>query len=308
MPSAVLAKFTAKMITKNFARVIALFLLLAFLAPASVLAAQTPKPKASRSGPGQIKTERPTSTSSGEETKRGETKRPEKTSAAAVCERLDAFIGKLGQNLNQARTKLSDAKQERSEKLKDRSGKNDERLSEVREKADGNREEHYAKLKQRAETEAQKQAVEDFIAAVDDAVKARKAAVDDAIEAYRQGLADAAKTRQAAVEAAKKNFEAAVEAAKAKAKADCGSTDGAAVRTALLEALKQAKEQLAKDIRAAKQVETTLRELKAARREAVQKAFEDFRAAFKKALDRLKEAFKTASDDSSDSSSADDSE
>ena len=277
-----------KMITKNFSRALAVFLLLTFLVPASALAAQSREP-------------RPTDSAKDSE-------RPAVTRTAAVCERLDGFLSKLGQNLGNANSRLSDVKKQRTESLKERGEKNDERLNEVRHEGNGNRKDHYQKLRERAQNAEQEQAVEDFIDAVEAAVRVRKAAVDAAIEAYRKGLADASKTRTVSTETARKNFEAAIKTAQDQARTDCQTMNSATVRARLLTALQEARKQLQADIRAANQIQTTLRGLKEARREAVKQAFDDFKTAFQAALADLKAAFETTGDDSPDSSTEDDSE
>ncbi|MCL5436036.1 MAG: hypothetical protein M1275_03055 [Patescibacteria group bacterium] len=217
----------------------------------------------------------------------------------AVCTRIDAFMEKLQVGLGQANTNLAQVRTERSHNLQNRAEQNDEKLSGIRDSADSNREQFYEKLQARATTDQQKQAVETFRNAVEAAVQVRQAAVDAAIETFRQGLGEAAQVRQETTERARTTFQAAVQAAEEKAKADCETVDAATVRTQLLADLHKARTQLQANIKVANQVQTTLQQLKQTRRQAIEKAFDAFHAAFQTALSDLKAAFPKAPPDTS---------
>ncbi len=94
------------------------------------------------------------------------------TPGQGACARISDFNAKLDQNIVDRQSKLDAKKQERLDTLTKHRNDADGKLEGGRTRADENRALHYEKLGTRAKTDAEKQAVANFKAAVEAAVAA----------------------------------------------------------------------------------------------------------------------------------------
>ncbi len=208
------------------------------------------------------------------------------------CARIENLESAVDKKFDERKAKLDTRRGERMTKLDERQGKVDARRLEHRSKGDANRTDHYGKLLERATTEAQKQAVENFKAAVEGAVAARKTAVDAAVQAFRGGLDQAIADRKAKVDTAVSGFDTARDAALAKAKADCaGDMEPKTARESYMQSMKAAREKLNADRKAIDILKKSSEGLITARKTAVETEMADFKAAIEKARQDLKAAF-----------------
>jgi len=118
------------------------------------------------------------------------------------CARVNEVDSLIDQRIVDREARLQEKSQERTNNLDERRNERDSRLLEYRIRRDENRQEHYDALEARAETDAQKQAVIEFKAAVEEAIAARKSAIDEAIQAFRTDIDQAIASRKSAVDAA----------------------------------------------------------------------------------------------------------
>ncbi|OGZ00449.1 MAG: hypothetical protein A2945_03855 [Candidatus Liptonbacteria bacterium RIFCSPLOWO2_01_FULL_52_25] len=206
---------------------------------------------------------------------------------AAFVTRIDALAGKVGER----REKLQDHGEERKAKLDERWAEFAAKREAAREWRDENLNARIAKLEARNLTDAQKQAVAAFHAAMDAALDAKRDAVDAAVTAHHDGIKSLLETRKAAVEAAFTARSDAYKAAVEKAKADCAAgVDIKTVRDAFVTALKVAQEQFASARKANTDFNTKVKVLQATKKAALEKAHADFKAAVEAARAALKAA------------------
>lgn len=214
----------------------------------------------------------------------------------SFCTRFENASEQLVGRLREKRELVVNRKQERIELFKQKRAERNERIRERRESALKKSDEYFQALQNRAQTEAQKQAVEKFIADVKTAVQTRKQAVDAAVQAFNDGLDQAAKVRQTAMQTAIDNFKKATEDAIAQAKADCAA--GVAPVTArenFINNMKTARENFQTARENLQNLQPKLEDLRKTRNEALKKAQQDFKTALQKAKAELKAAFGSSS-------------
>lgn len=208
------------------------------------------------------------------------------------CARFEKAFDKLQTRAAAKRDKLAEKKNQRLQNFKAQWEKRDQKLAEYRKRIDERRNDRYAGLEARAQTDAQKAAIEKFKADVEAAVAARKAAIDAAIKAFREGVDAATKQRLEAIKGAGDTYKAAVDAAVAKAKADCAAgVEPAAIKQQFHDSMKAAQDAFAKARADIEKLQPQLEALKATRNNAVKKAIDNFKAALQKAKTELKAAF-----------------
>ncbi len=218
--------------------------------------------------------------------------------AGAACPGFCALLTREGANrpsqlLAGREQKLGEKRAERDQRMAQRRSQHETRLAELRAANDAKRADRVGSLLDKAQADAQKQAVAAFQAALDAAMNARRAAVDQAQQDFKSGIDAAIAARKSAADAAVKAFQDALAAAEAKAKADCAAAgvDSAAIREALRVAVESARAQLRTALLAAEKVGPQVSELTKTRNEAVRKAMETFKAAAETARTALKTAF-----------------
>lgn len=189
--------------------------------------------------------------------------------------------------------KIEQKREEQKKKIDDRWVERNTKRENNRNKWDENRDEFFAKLEGKATTDAQKQALLTFKEATTAAIAAHRMAIDSAIEAFRKGVEQAIASKKTNVDALVNAYRVEVQAAITKAKADCALTnpDAVAIRVAFQSRVKAAKEKFITDKKDIDKINDSLESLIDAKKQAVEKANNDFKAAIEKARNDLKAAF-----------------
>ena len=164
-------------------------------------------------------------------------------------------------------------------------------MAEKQAKWDENRVEQFVKLEEKAQTDAQKQAVATFEQAVKAAIAVRRAAVQNAINTFRQGMEVVRVSRQSTIDSIKSTFKNSVNIAYQKQQTDCTSNaTQATIRSNLKNDLQAAKTKYQSDLQAIEKWKATMDQLLAARKAAIKKAIDDFKASMEKARNDFKTA------------------
>ena len=206
------------------------------------------------------------------------------------CNRVSKISSDTGQKFGNQNAKLEQKREQIKERIEERREERDQRYEEKKAKWDANRAEHFAKLDEKAGTDEQKEVTTEFQQAVVAAIIIRRDAVNAAIQEFRQGLEDAKLARKGSTDEATIAFRASSEAAIEKAKADCeaGIIDSKTVQETLRNELKAAKQEYISARQEIEKVDIDMEALITAKREAIEKAQDDF----KQALEQAKIAFK----------------
>lgn len=217
---------------------------------------------------------------------------PKAKNTEEFCSKFSEMAASIASRLAERQAKVTDFINGQEERLDWRRNGRDADLAGKRSKADQRRSEWYERLEDKADTDAEKDAVVKFKQEVEDAVDARRDAVGAAIEAFRQGVDTAIAGRKDAMKTARDMFKASVDAAVAKVKADCDNGETTmTIRSNFKTSLKAAREALKTDRKNADKVGTQVKALAETRKTAVKQALSDFDTALKQALSDLKKAF-----------------
>lgn len=208
------------------------------------------------------------------------------------CSNFSDHAAKIAANMEERKNSFEERKTNRTGTVDENRDNRDGKLEDKRSLADARRSEMYAKLEDKADTDAEKKAVATFKKTIEDAVDDRRDAVNEAIETFRIGVDAATTTRKDDAQALADAFTKAVNTAVEKAKSDCvsGATP-ATVRTNFQLALKEARENLQTDRSASEKLKTQIQVLADARKVSIERAVSSFKATLELAKGELKKAF-----------------
>ena len=208
------------------------------------------------------------------------------------CSRFPEFVQRLDQRIADRQARIETRRTERLQNLENRRNARDTRRTEAQERRQENFAEHIAKLEARAATDAQKQAVVNFRAAVETAIAVRKTALNAAVKTFRDGVDQTIAQRKTAVDTAINAFKNARQAAVDKVETDCASgINSETVRETFRADMKTAREKFISDGQAIEKFYASIQPLIDVRRQAFDKSRQEFRAAMEKARADLKAAF-----------------
>ncbi len=214
--------------------------------------------------------------------------------AKKFCSRASETLINIEEKIADNAAKIEAKRIEALNNLERRRNERDARIDEGRAKAGDIRTEQFAKLEKLAKTDVQKQALTAFKEAVKNAIASRPAAIDAAIETFRQGTSQALTERKTAVDAAVAAYRNAVKTALEKAQSDCTKgVSAATIHKNLRTALKTAKEKFTSDKQAIEKLAVDKKVLIENRKQAIEKAIQDFKTAMEKAKADFKTAFGT---------------
>lgn len=164
--------------------------------------------------------------------------------------------------------------------------------SDTREKYDEARNKMYDKLNESAETDEQKEAVKDFVNAVDRAVSERRADIDAAVQSFQADVDKLVSSKKKSSSDIASSFETSMEEAIETAKNECDSnTDPKTVRENLLGKMKAARENAVEERKGLESMKDEIQKLIDKRKNAIKAAREKFVDAVENAREDLKKSF-----------------
>jgi len=211
--------------------------------------------------------------------------------SAKACEVITQIYSRIEQRLTQRETQLNEKIVEIGNKYAEKNQQRETILGQRREKWDENRQEQFAKLQEKAQTDSQKQAVIAFVKTITQAVKDRRAAFDKAISDFQKGLQAINKSRVGTLSKAVTDYKSSVKEAFDKADQSCES--GIAIKTIrnnLREDLQGVRSQYQADIKKFQGNGAEIQKLVEAKKEAMNKAKDEFKVILDQALAILKAA------------------
>lgn len=205
---------------------------------------------------------------------------------SSLSENINKRIGNNGHNLYQKRIEINDQfKEKRREYL--------ENKEQRREKWDINREEHFSKLKEKAGTNEQKEAINRIMETLQIAISARREAIDMAINKYRQELDKLKEDRKVSVDNLIKNYKANIQLVFEKAQADCeNGADPKTVNERIRTELKDLKDSFIKEKKGLSDIKGALRELVSVKKKAMETAISEFKITAQITIADLKNVIK----------------
>lgn len=210
----------------------------------------------------------------------------------ALCKQFEMNIGKFSSKLLEKKNVFMEKKTEHLQNISKKRDEIDKKFEEERSSMDAKRKTWYETLRKKATTDEEKQAVEQFITTVENAVKIRRTAVDNARETFRTASNKAVSDRSSAIQNLFEVYKKAASDAVEKAKADCATQeDKGAVKQALREAIQTAHKNFMDARKKLDPLGEDVRALAETRREAVKKAVETFQETVRSAKEKLNKVF-----------------
>lgn len=209
------------------------------------------------------------------------------------CNNLSTTTNGITTKISDLQGKVSQAWSTQDQKLASDAQSVDQKVAAARQKADSERSADFTKLEAKATTGTQKQAVQDYETAVNNAVATRRAAYDAARQTFRDGVKSAVDSRRSTVSGQASTFEDSVNSAIATAQASCSSDPGAgaAARTAFVSSLKTARQTFNGSRKDDTKIGQQVSQLAATRNAAFKAADQAFQNSLKTARQALVQAF-----------------
>lgn len=214
--------------------------------------------------------------------------------------RQEQFCVRFVEGMEAQKNRLTERYQNAEEKRSDRSGKKEERrdsrdakLDENRAEQDAKRAQWYDQLLAKADTDAERVAVAEFKATMEKAVADRRAAVDAALATFRFEVDKLVAGKKSGADTAATDFKTAYDKAIADAKSACegDSSDPKAVRSAFMDAMKDARGDFQETRSEVAGIGEQVKALAATKNAGIKIAMESFKTATEAARTKLAAAF-----------------
>lgn len=219
------------------------------------------------------------------------------TAGSAFCANLPAKITSTDTVITNMTSRVTTAWSQQDQKLAADQQKIDQGVATARAAADRTRTADFTQLQTKATTSSERAAVQTYITAVNAAVNTRRAAYDAARHTFRISLASAISTRRTTVAAQESAFQTAVTTAFNTAQAGCTAnpSNGASLRTALINSLRAARQTFQTDRKDDATIGSQIQQFIAARKAAFQAADTAFETVLQAARQALQAAFGASS-------------
>ncbi len=203
------------------------------------------------------------------------------------CQNIDAIAAKISSDLGNKDSRFDDRKEERSKKIYDKRTTRDVVREEKRSERDDKHDTRIEALMAKADTDAERAAVEKFKQTLEEATKVRREAIDVAVETFRAGVDKLIKDKFVDMDGDLEAFKEAMDEAIAQAKADCAADKDP--KPAFLAAVKAARDNFKTS--KPEMIKEEIKKLVDARKASVDAAVNTFKTTMKAAFEELKTAF-----------------
>jgi len=207
------------------------------------------------------------------------------------CSRVTEVTDKINSDLKIKTEKFINNREERISKLENKWSTRDQKREENINLQNERQNNRLVALMERADTDAKKQAVNNFKEVITSATKERRESVDNAITSFRNGVQDLIDKRFGNIDSSVVTLRSSVETAISKAKESCvNGVSGDEVRNTLKNEIKLAYEKFKAD-KTEVIIKTEIENLNNTRKKAVEEAMNKFKVDMEKAKIELREAF-----------------
>lgn len=217
------------------------------------------------------------------------------TEAAAknFCKSFSVLADKYKKNIDEQISKLEDKINTEAKNIQNDRQKFDDNLDKVKQNWGKERLNIYNKLSAKATTDAQKQALAIFKAAVDAAITARENAIEAARTAYRQGVDQIIAQRKNEILQAFSSYKSNLASVLQQAANNCASDSVSStnIRQIYQNNLETIKEARINAIQTIDKIGPKIKELTKTRNAAIQQAIKTYQSALQSAIAALKAAF-----------------
>ncbi len=209
-----------------------------------------------------------------------------------ICSRIEGIISRIEQRASRREENFLNAQENKENNLETRQNNTNNDIEKRRAERDELRNDYYEKLEAKASSDAQKEAVENFQAAIEAAVTERRAAIDTAVEIFRQAVEEAISERKSSVTNLVSELESTEKAAAEKAKSACEEgADSKEVLQVFRSDLQAARDNFKNNRNEIEKVGDAVKILSETKNQSIKEAIESFESAVEIAKEDLKEAF-----------------
>lgn len=209
---------------------------------------------------------------------------------AKFCENIDAITAKISTDLTEKGGKFDGKHADRLAKISERRTHRDETRVSNRAERDTKHDTRIDALMAKADTDAERAAVNAFEATLDTAVATRRSAIDVAVKTFRDGVDNLVSGKFAGLDSAVVAFKSSVDQAIATAKSDCAAgKDPKTTRMTFMASIKSARDAF-KSARP-EAIKTEIKALADARKASIDTAVNTFKSTMQNAMETLKTAF-----------------
>ncbi len=209
-----------------------------------------------------------------------------------VCSRINDQAQQYKTNIDAKISELRDRINGEIQNIQTNREKSDNALQQDRAKWAQNRQNIYAELKDKATTDAEKQAVANFQNAIEAAVTTRESAIDAARAAFRQGVNQLVPQHQTDAKQVLLTFQSSLQSAIEQALSQCSSgINPTTVWATLQSALQAARSARQSGVQQIDKIGPQIQQLAQTRDAAVKQAMQTYQSALRAAVNTLKAAF-----------------
>lgn len=208
---------------------------------------------------------------------------------AEICSRIDDIESKMQDSMSSRQQALEKRRSDQSKKMQSNFENKALQISELRSQWDKNRSSHYEKLGEKATTQEQKSALEDFKNTIESAVAKRRAAFDQATQDYRNSIDYTMNNKQNGIEEIVSTYKSQIIQAQQQLNTDCQqSKSELEIRQSFNSRLQQAKNSLTNDQVGVDQIALQINQAKQNRLNIIEAATQEFKSTLESAKASLK--------------------
>jgi len=208
---------------------------------------------------------------------------------AGICARLDDIESKMQDSMLSRQRVLEKRRSDQAKKMQSNFENKTLQISELRSQWDKNRFSHYEKLGEKATTQEQKSALEEFKNTIESAVAKRRAAFDQATQDYRNSVEYTMNNKQNGIDEIINTYKSRVSQAQQQLDIDCKqSKSEIEIKQDFNNRLQQAKNNLTDNQTGMDQIVLQINQAKQNRLNIIEAATQEFKATLDTAKSSLK--------------------
>lgn len=206
-----------------------------------------------------------------------------------ICAKLNQLDPKIEKSLSQKQLNLENHRKEQSNKIQSSFDNKTSQINQSRELWDKNRLEHYDKLSDKANTQEQVDALNQFKSTIESAVIKRRAIYDQANNEYRNAIKNIIGNNQSTIDIVISNYQTQLTQARLQATQDCESNiEDAEVKNNFNSKLKTAKANLEDNKVGIEQISSQISLIRQNRTTLLENAAQEFKTTLQGAKEQLR--------------------
>lgn len=208
---------------------------------------------------------------------------------ADICSRVDGLNNKMEDSLSNKQQDIEKRRKQQSKKIQTNYEDKTSQISSLRSQWDKNRSNHYEKLSEKASTQEQKSAIEEFKNTIEAAVAKRRALFDRATQDYRNSIDLAINNRQNGIDEIVSTYKTNINQAKDQLEKDCQeSKSDTEIRNKFNNSLQEAKSKLTNNSNGIDQIALQVNQAKQNRLDTIEQAISEFKSTLESAKENLR--------------------